>query len=237
VYYASIRDQFDDDGDGLANFVEAQRRQDVVTFDKGEIFDEWSLESLTIHAKIHVLSKKHNIPNLTKVSCERFVDCVVHVIDRRDTDRIPVSCHADDLAQGIKVVYRAEQESDRIPQEGAVCLAREFAKTITDYEEAGKMGGMIQAFRETCRSVDDCAWDMITLDLKKVQIVCHYCKYEFMIPSSQVRKIDCKCAKRGICGNCAPMSKLECGKCYNEGDCRLIRWRTRKPSASPEASS
>ena len=187
---------------------EMERRVNFMKPDECEGFSDRA----TIHAQLHGLSKKYDIPDLALASSERFVE---HVKRTHDYE----SWHENseclvDLIDAIKVVYGLEQDSDRILQEAVVYLARIFAKKVTMYElhEDLDMEENIRSFRDLLSSASDFAWDLVTLDFEKARFACDWCEHEFT--SSQVLDTAmCECAHRGLCGLCVNISKLACPVC------------------------
>lgn len=108
------------------------------------------LDSLAIHAGIYGLSKKYDIPDLMKVSCQRFVELVSYVVC---VEPEAITDYVDDLVDAIKIVYGFEKESDRILQEAAIYLARHLARSVMNYGTSDKIDAIITAFRKAFRSI------------------------------------------------------------------------------------
>jgi hypothetical protein len=228
-YYASMEDWSEAAECEIAVFNEARRRQALlIPNDRSYTKKQWA-DGLVVHAKLHGLSKKYDIPDLTRLSCERFVEWVVHEFEINATV-IEYPSDAKDLVESIKIVYGSEQESDQILQEATIYLARKFARSIVEHGEEISVKENMEAFRKLFISMDNFAWDMATVDFEKAQFVCDYCGHEFVISKKLVDPSDCKCANRGLCGKCAPLSKFKCLHCLQMDCCRLVRRKNEEKS-------
>ncbi len=226
VFYANVADWINADCSEVGIFNEARRRQALLIPDDRSCRGKRFYDSLPVHAKVHGLSQKYDIPDLTRVSCERFVEWVAHLIE---IDSTLTACPEDGryLVDVIKIVYGSQQASDLILREAAVYLARKYARSIQDNAEEKDVQRNILAFKEVCSSVDNFAWDMMTLNFENARFACAYCEHEFVIPKNQWKAAKCRCGRRGICGKCAPISQIECPSCLQRGACGLIEWKTK----------
>lgn len=220
--YVSIEDWLESDSGSI--FDEATRRQKLII--PHEIREK-NIDGLVVHAKMHGLSKKYDIPGLRKLSCERFVEFVADQVET-DPSYTKWRQNASELIEAIKIVYGSEQESDRILQEAAVYLARMYAKSVADHHKNPRMLQNIQAFRDVVDSLENFAWDMIVVNFEKARFVCDNCEGEDLVLNIPQKNFSCKCAARGLCGQCTLKSKIHCHKCGEKNGFRLISWEKRE---------
>lgn len=236
LYYPSLANWSESHSAKVAVFHEAKRRLALLVPDDRSGVSKLLPDALTVHAKLHGLSKKYDIPDLTRMSCERFVEFVVHLIDL-DLDFTEYSEHAGDFIDAIKIVYGSEQESDLIMREAAVYLARVYVKTVKkggNYNDEAKEN--LQAFREVFL-VAEFAWHMTILNFKNARFTCEYCEDKFRVPEEYGSTAGCKCSERGLCGKCVPISGIQCPQCLQKGACRLIEQNWIKGKRTKPVSS
>jgi hypothetical protein len=227
VYYASEADWNYSHESERGVFSEARRRQALLIPNDRSCYEKIHLDPLAVHAKLHGLSHKYDIPELTKLSGERFPEFVAHVI-QLDEDLTVYPEFSEDLVVAIKITYGSEQRTDHTLREATVYLARTFAKSIAWHNlgEIKELKANVEAFHEVFRSVSGFAWDMISLDFEDAKFACDYCGKEFVIAKDREDPTKCACSQRGLCGECTSVSKLECLKCGRKGGCRLIRYKS-----------
>jgi hypothetical protein len=174
---------------------------------------------LTTHALLHGVSRKYDIPGLRNRTRECFLETAQYLleIDPTLTDWFLTS---DDIIDAIKIIYGTEQESDRIFKEGIVYIAQRLAKFMGAHDEKRD----VRPFRQVLMSLEDFAWDMVSMDFEKSVFRCGRCQETFDIYDYHDEKDGCGCAGRGICGDCPSVDQLACRKCESIGGCVLL-WR------------
>jgi hypothetical protein len=227
----------DDSDSGAAGvFLEARRRLALLLPSEKNCVKKTTLDPLTVHAELQGLSYKYDIPELKKLSGERFYEVTAHMAGS-DPDMSRNPEFFEDFIATIKIIYGSEQTSDHSLRDAIVYLARVFVKTTlsmdleyhyTCYDDK-KARANLDAFQEVLSSFGDFGWDMISLDFDRADFVCDYCQGDFVIrfTTNELGHPDkCACAQRGICGGCASMSELKCEKCQEKGGCRLLDRRS-----------
>ncbi|ERF68886.1 hypothetical protein EPUS_04538 [Endocarpon pusillum Z07020] len=227
TYYASSADwDLYQECTNAGVFGEAKRRQALVIPNDESCTAKHLPDPLVVHAKLHGMSKKYDIPDLQHASCVRFVECVVQAIEL-DPTFTEYTCYAEDLLDAIDVVYGSKQDSDQILREATVYLARVFMKTIDEHMNNDGMKDLEKEFRDIVRSEKDFAWDMASIDFEKARFTCKYCHQDFIVTKKTSDPPECECAGRGLCGRCVPVSERSCSYCGLPGGCRLIEWENR----------
>ena len=203
-------------------FKEAKRRRRILLPDR-KVFHSEDPYPLTAHAKLHGLSKKYDIPGLSKMTGEKFSECVTKEVqaDHFYPDEVR---QPHDIIDAIRILYDDSQDSDRIFQEAVIYLARRYARDLAGY----KSKEVARAFQDLFHSFDEFAWDMMTLNLTWAQFACEFCQQDFNPEDwGEYTGTECACGRRGICGECSQISRLTCHYCSKKGGCRLIDWRAK----------
>lgn len=222
LYYTGLA-EWDEEPDGTT-FPEARRRQALLIPDDKSCVNKTYLDPLAVHAKLHGLSYKYDIPDLTKLSTKRFCETVSHMAVLASEMSIYPE-FLEDLMVTIKITYGSEQVSDQTLRDATVYLARAFVKfTLSGIpDDISQAKDNMEALQEVISSISDFAWDMISIHFDSSKFACDYCQSEFEIESGGADQIECVCSQRGLCGNCASVSKLECIDCGWKGGCRSIK--------------
>jgi hypothetical protein len=232
LYYASFADwEYNGEYDRGA-FPEARRRQALLIPNDKACVNKTFLDPLAVNAKLHGLSHKYDIPELTKLSSERFSELVAHIVVL-DPHMTTYPEFLEDLILTIKITYGSEQMSDHTLRDATVYLAREFVRSTLSTSCDGPYFDMMQAkenldaFQEVLISISDFAWDMISINFDRADFVCDYCQSEFVIQKGGPDQTKCVCSRRGLCGECASVSQLACRciDCGEKGGCHSIKTR------------
>jgi BTB/POZ domain len=200
-------------------FAEAKRKQSVLLPENANTPTQH--DPLVMHAKLHGLSKKYDVPTLRSKTCERFAEHVAWIMEN---ENLKCSREEDgDVCDTIATVYDREHDTDKVIKEATTYLARAFVKTLTLQQwKAEDLLGLLH-------STDNLAWDLVAMDLTKAKFWCDMCHKKF--DNLDIRE-RCACASRGFCGDCTLPCEMECPMCGDLGGCQLdySSWKMRTRS-------
>lgn len=187
----------------------------------GQSYDEVDrmIFYLSIHAKVHGMSKKYDIPDLTRQTCELFSG-YVRMLEEYDPLLEDFRKTSECVIDAAKVIYGSTQQSDRSLKEAIVYITLRFFKSLGQHGEKQDPRPLLMAIR----SMDEFGWDLLSLDFTQAKFICNQCEETFTIDAYPDGKPRCNCAGRGIWGVCSPVDKLECHVCGIPGGCEVL-WR------------
>jgi hypothetical protein len=169
--------------------------------------------SPSLHAKVYGVSKKYDVPGLARRSSQLFPGYVC-AFERDNPTLTDYQQKLDDVMDAAKVIYGSTQESDEIFKHAIVFVLRSMAQFLARHHEHLDS----QSFRIAISSMDELAWDLLTVEFNQASFHCNACGENFVVG----KKCNCTCAGRGICGLCSPLERLECDYCEVRGSCELL---------------
>lgn len=200
-------------------FEESRRRINVLLgFNKHNAVT--GVEHLSMHVKLHGISRKYDIPELRRRTCELFPAYMRYIIDDAEKGDLQFS---EDIIDTAKILYGSTQESDRSIKETIIYAAQRLAKSLGRHDNDQPS----ETLRLVAHSCEEFTWDMLSVDFSSpTSFHCSACLKAFTIDhNSSDNPTGCDCGARGICGRCSPVNKLACQNCYDAGSCEVL-WRT-----------
>ena len=190
-----------------------------------------------MHAKLHGLSRKYDIPDLRRRTCDLLPPYMRHAINNAETDDLQFLDDlqfSKDIIDTAKIIYGSTQETDRSIKEAIIYAAQRLAKFLGRHDNNRSS----KPLRSVGRLSDEFVWDMLSMDFSRTVFRCNICHNKFTFDASSSETLtECDCAARGVCGKCSPVRQLPCKICYDVGKCEVLRRTEEEPGDGMEQTT